>query len=66
MEILVNKNIREEIIVNSCPIGYVLLDDNGKVHWAELYNDFVHTHFEAKLLKEFANKICEYEWVDSE
>lgn len=62
----IQKNLREEIIVDDIPIGYVLLDDGGKVHWAELYDDFVHTKFEAKLLKQFAEKINEYEWVESD
>ncbi len=64
MRTRINKNIREEIIIDDVPIGNVLLDDKGKVHWAELYNDFIHTKFEANLLKEFANKINEYEWVE--
>lgn len=30
----IRKNIREEIIVDDVPIGNVLLDDDGKAHWA--------------------------------
>lgn len=66
METKINRNIREEIVVDNCPIGNVLIDDKGKVHWAELYDDFIHTKFEAKMLKEFADKINEYEWVDDD
>jgi tRNA(Arg) A34 adenosine deaminase TadA len=64
METRIRKNTREEIVVDDVPIGNVLLDDDGKVHWAELYSDFIHTHYEAKLLKQFADKINEYEWVE--
>ena len=64
MEVEIRRQTRIEIIVDKIPIGNILLDDDGKVHWAELYDDFVHTKYEAELLKQFADKINEYEWVD--
>jgi c-di-AMP phosphodiesterase-like protein len=66
METKIKRNPRHEIVVDDVPIGYVLLDETGKVHWAELYDDFVHTQFEAKLLKQFAETINGYEWVEDE
>ena len=66
METRVKRNDREEILIDDVPIGYVLLDESGKVHWAEIYDDFVHTKFEARLLKGFADKINEYEWVEDD
>lgn len=64
MEIRVKRNPRDEIVIDDIPIGYVMLDDEGRVHFAELYDDFIHTHFEAGLLKQFADKINEYKWVE--
>ena len=66
MTVRIKSNDRHDILVDNIPIGNVLLDENGKVHWAELYDDFIHTKFEARLLKEFTDKINEYEWVDTD
>jgi hypothetical protein len=65
METRIKRNPRDEIIIDDFPIGYVLLDDNGRVHFAELYDDFVHTRFEAELLRRFAEAINEYKWVET-
>lgn len=56
METRIHKNMREEIVVGDIPIGNVLLDNDGKAHWAELYSDFIHTRYEAKLLKQFCRQ----------
>jgi len=66
METRIKSNLRDEIIIDGVPIGYVLLDGNNKVHFAELYDNFCHTKFEAQLLKQFADKINEYEWVEND
>lgn len=63
----IRRDIREEIIIDNVPVGYVLIDEkNGNVHWAEIYSEYIHTKFEAEILRKFTEKINEYTWEELE
>lgn len=52
----------EEIKVDDCPIGYILLNDENKVEFASLFNDYISDKQEADMLLHFAKCINKYEW----
>lgn len=67
MDIKVIKNKREEIIIDGIPVGNLLLNEYGCIKFLEIYDDFIHSEYEFKLLCEFINEIKNgYDWVDSE
>ena len=67
MDIKVIKNKREEIIIDGIPVGNLLLNEHGWIKFLEIYDDFIHSEYEFKLLYEFINEIKDgYDWVDLE
>ena len=67
MNITADIKTMDEIFVDDIPIGFVILDENKHIERAEIYNDNIHTLYDAKMLKKFVDRIIKcYFWVDSE
>ena len=57
---------RKEIIVDDVPVGYMILNKDSKIEHLEIYDSFLMSEYEFKILLEFIDKVIEYIWVDSE
>lgn len=64
MEVKTKENQRNEIVIDGVPIGYVILNENKHVEFAEMYDSFLHTRYEAELTGKFIEVILDYGWVE--
>lgn len=66
MHVKIKENKREEIVIDGVPVGYVLLNENNHLEFAEMYDAFLHGKYEAELTSKFIEVVLTYDWVEAE
>ena len=63
MEVKAFENKQVEVVIDGIPIGYFIENENGKITYSHIYDNYLWTIEETEYLEEFIKVIRKQKWA---